>query len=225
MVSTLALGTYAIGSVEPGPQIAIAIGLLLLPYLSALVLPMLLIHSFSAEWNGQTHYQLLSLPVARMWPALAKIAANLSLAAAVFITNTAALHATYERLRSMSGPGSVSDIDAADGWVVLASVYWSVVLLLTGFACLAAVVKQLATRFKGLAVAGVFLFGFWFYGKLHGPVVAALQGSVGRLSLRTFEGLGSMATSDAHLTLLYSIVVGSLFTAAGLVLLERRVEA
>ena len=84
ILATLCAGLYSLMATTEGrlnPRIAVG----LIPFLTIVVLPFLLLHSFSQEFKGQTHYQLLALPVQRWAIALCKVAAFLSVGAVVAV--------------------------------------------------------------------------------------------------------------------------------------------
>ena len=225
LVITVAIGLYVIVEAHAGPTMAAQVFLFLFPYLSALVLPFLLIHAFSGEWSGGTHYQLLSLPVSRVLPMVAKVAASWSLGAALFVVNTTALHATWLRMETMLDAAIRPEVNVVDGWTVLGAMYFGTLLLLSGIACVAAVVKLLVPRFKGLAAAGGFLLGVYLHGMIRELVLPGLEVAIGRSSLEPIVGMGNVALADVHTSLLYTSLIGVLFVAVGALMFDRLVEA
>lgn len=222
VAGTAALGIYAVGGASAEPSVSAAAGLVALPYLSAPFLPFLLIHSISSEWNGRTHYQLLSLPVPRSCLMLAKVAAVASLGAAVFALNTLATAEVCRRLAQRGDlPIQGGPVGAGEVGLAIASFYWGALLLLLGIASAAAGLRVLVPRFKGLATVAVFLAGLYVYGKLLHHGMSLLQGTVGRWTMAT----GPEVMSGAHLMLITAALAGGLFLAIGAVLFERHVEA
>lgn len=225
LILTVALDVYALSlSRQQGPPFELA--LLALPYLSAFFLPLLLAHALTSEWRG-THYQMLSLPVPRAVVVLTKAQAVCTLGAALFVANTATVHLVFAREvdRALQGSGFFkTDVDGWGIWSTLASVYWGILLLLGGIAVVVAATRLLVPRLKGLAAAGVTLFGLYLYGNLHGSVVALLAEILGRPA--TVTGFGPTdAIANAPVQFLCAALLGAAYLAVGALLFERAVEA
>jgi len=186
--------------------------LVFLPYLSPPVLAGLLIHSITQEWSGNTQHQWLALPVPRATLLLSKLAAVLTLGAAIFVLNTFAVQMVHEQvldtIQGFQSPSSVPwAIDTNDLWAVATSIFGSTTLLLLGLALAAASLKTIVTRFRGLVTVSVFLGGMWLTGRLaplatHGPdLTVALDGY------------------------LYVALMGAAFGAVGIYIFDRYVDA
>ena len=97
VVATVAIVLVVLNDASDGGVHASMV-LLFLPYLSPPVLAGVLIHSITQEWSGNTQHQWLALPVPRAALLLTKVAAVLTLAAAVFLVDTFAVHMIYEQV-------------------------------------------------------------------------------------------------------------------------------
>lgn len=231
LIATLGLAFYALTGIgdEPSPRLALVV----LPYASALGLPFLLIHSISSEWTGQTHYQILALPVPRWSVLLAKVAVVLSLGLVIFICSTAFLQVIAQRMAQIVIAHDFQQISATDPshigagtiWAFAGVVYGVMLLPLLGIACAASGVRVMAQRFKGLATLGVFAAGGYLFIKLQGPVVHVLQKVFGQWQLDLPLHNGVPPTSDAHLILMYAAVFAALMISIGALLFEEYVEA
>lgn len=226
LVLTVAVDLYVLSSARSGPSVSPTVALLLLPYLGAIVLPVVLAQSLTAEWKG-THYQMLSLPVSRTAVLLTKAEAVYTLAAALFLAHTAIVHLTFaiEVDQARQGSGSfTTGVDGGDIWSLFASAYWGILLLLGGLAAVAATARLAARRLKRMAAAGVTLGGLYLYGKLHGLVVPVLAEALGRPA--AFTGFGPTgAVASGPVQFVYAALLGAAFLAVAALLFERAVEA
>lgn len=166
--ATVALGVYAHTRGITDGHPSGALGLLALPYAAVFILPPVLLHSFAEEFKGQTHYQLLSLPVPRAAIVLCKYLVVVAAGAAIYVMATAAVHLAMMRLsRDEIMPTQYI-------WWASAHVYFSALLLLTGIATAMAGLKLVVRRFQKLAMVAFFLLSFYVYGR----VLAASLSSV-----------------------------------------------
>ena len=231
LVATLGLSIYALTGIGPSPSPRLA--LVVLPYVSALGLPFLLIHSISTEWTGHTHYQILALPVPRWVVLLAKVAVVLSLGLVICLISTVFLQVIADRMTGIVVASDFGPHRAAtqpyigDGTLwALASIAYGVFLLpLLGIACAASGVRVMAQRFKGLSTLAVFVAGGYLYAELKSPVVLALQKIIGRWQLDVAIHGGEPPMSDAHLYLIYSAIFAAIGIGLGALLFEKYVEA
>ena len=137
------------------------------PYSFVLILPFLLIHSFTQEIKGQTHYLLLSLPVSRAQVFAAKAAAVTTLGLVLFALSTAGLIAVFSELRAFA---PLVDIDmqsipftAMHIAVFTGACYLSALALMLGMAGGVAGLKLVVRRFAGLASAAFVLGVLYCY--------------------------------------------------------------
>ncbi|MBT3341820.1 MAG: hypothetical protein HN712_13755 [Gemmatimonadetes bacterium] len=231
LVGTLGLSIYALTGIGPSPSPRLA--LIVLPYVSALGLPFLLIHSISTEWTGHTHYQILALPVPRWVVLLAKVALVLSLGLAICLISTVFLQIIADRMTGVIVASDVGGHRAAaepyigDGtlWAMASIAYGMFLLPLLGIACAASGVRVMAQRFKGLSTLAVFVAGGYLYAQLKSPIVMALQKVFGRWQLDMAIHGGAPHMSDAHLYLIYSALFAALGIGLGALLFEKYVEA
>ena len=92
LVGVIGLDLYAFFGVARG------LGLLLssIPvWVSVLIPPFMLAHSFSSEWQTQTHYQLLSLPVRKSATVLCKYLSVMTMGALLAGISLAGLYLAF----------------------------------------------------------------------------------------------------------------------------------
>lgn len=225
LILTVALDLYALSaSRQQGPPFEVV--LLALPYLSAFFLPLLLAHALTSEWRG-THYQMLSLPVPRAVVVLTKAQAVLTLAAALFLANTATVHLVLASTVSRGGPELVllSTFHAAHLWSLAGCLYWGILLLLCGIAVVVAATRLLVPRLKGLAAAAVTLLGLYLYAKLADYAMAAISTALGLGPVEPSMIGPSAFMAEAPVQFLYAALLGAAYLAVGALLFERAVEA
>jgi len=229
LLAALCLGAYAVvASVRTqGPTPGMALGAV--GYLMSLVLPFLLIHSFSQEVRGQTHYLLLSLPVPHWHLVLAKFAAVLTGSAALFAVSTAFVHAILldlaaDAAATGAAPHSqVFHVSGLDLWTVTACVYFSVTVLLLGIGTLISGVRLMVRRLQGILSVACFGACLYVYGYLFEPAVSGL-GSVGLYEMAVIDH-GQVEHVEPQLqALVYSCAMGLLFLGLGTWLIDKRVE-
>ena len=230
LLSTLCLGGYPLvvttGAAKPSFWMVLA-GV---PYLMSLVFPFVLTHSFAQEFKGQTHYLLLSLPVPRWGIVLSKFAAVLTGSTALFVLATVFLHLLYRRLMVMVEHDPVAMfiyIEGIDLWILMASGYFSVTVLLLGIGTLIAGVKLLVRRFQGLIATGCFVACIYVYARLLIPTLEFLD-FLGvydlRIVERGFKGQEIQHVQPELQVLVYSCLMGLVFLGLGTWLVDRRVE-
>lgn len=221
LATTAGIGLYAAAAGPSASTALAALGLVLLTGASALVLPALLVKSVTREWRTGTHYLLLSLPVGRAWPLLAKVAAHSSLGAALFLVSGLALHAVYVRLAPAMDP--MPAIDPAGAWATASALYFGLLVLVSGIACGASVVRLLAPRFKGLTTAAAVLLGIY----LHAKVKALVLPGSGIFEIVRWDPLSGLRVGHAEMlaSLAVTCVVGLAYVALGAWLFARSAEA
>ena len=135
------------------------------PYSFVLILPFLLIHSFTQEVKGQTHYLLLSLPVSRAQVFAAKAAAVTTLGLVLFALSTAGLIAVFSELRALAALAGMQSIPftAMHLAVFMGACYLSAIALMLGMAGGVAGLKLVVRRFAGLASAAFVLGVLYCY--------------------------------------------------------------
>ena len=162
------------GSVLAAPTFAM---LALLPFTSALILPLILVGSLNSELKAQTHYLLFSLPVARSAILLAKLLAVATVGAAIFLVSAAAVYLIYAQMYDLWLNPFAQMMGAAPApasvWSILGAGYFSTLFLLLGLVSVAAGVRYAVRRMRGLATFGAFVGGIYLYVKLRQPVMSA----------------------------------------------------
>lgn len=221
LATAAGIGLYAVAA---GPSAATALaaaGLVFLAGASALMLPGLLVKSVTREWRTGSHYLMLSLPVGRAWPLLAKVAAHWSLGAALFLVSGLALHAVHLRIAAALDSRPV--IDPASAWASAAAIYFGLLALVSGLACVVTVVRLLAPRFKGLASAAAVLLGFY----LHAKVKDLVQDSGGIIDAVRWDPLSGVGLDHGELiaSMAVTCAVGLAYLALGAWLFARSAEA
>ena len=153
----------------------------LVPYSFLLILPFALGHSFAQEVKGQTHYQLLSLPVSRARIFAAKAAAVATLGIVIFALSSAGLIVVLGELLALGArvPGvRIFPFSPMEMLVVIGMFYLSAMALMLGIAGGAAGVKLVVRRFAGLASAAFVIFVLYCYFSLL-PEALSLSGMLG----------------------------------------------
>lgn len=213
----------------------------LVPYSFLLILPFLLGHSFAQEVKGQTHYQLLSLPVSRARIFAAKAAAVATLGIVIFALGSAGLIVVLGELLALAArvPGvRISPFSAMDVLVVSGVVYFSAMALMLGIGGGAAGVKLVVRRFAGLASAAFVIFVLYCYFSLL-PEVLSLSGMLGAYEMpfpvwseTTAPGGGAKVVTMLRdsikvdfMIFAWSIFVGLAAMGVGMWLFEKRAEA
>ena len=209
----------------------------IMPYGIVLLLPFILIHSFSQETKGHTHFLLLSLPVSRAAIFSAKLAAVITPGAAVFVLATIGVAIVFEGLKEIAaGTGFFGDIEfsSADVCVLAAMGFSSVLAVTLGIASGISGLKLVIRRFPGLAATAFSVFVLYIYfsylgdaldlPKLFGTYeVTWLRDSVVRNGV-TIQG-GDKGTTLNFMFVAYSIFTGLWATGIGMWLFEKKMEA
>lgn len=220
LVATLALDLYSyvhgMSDGRPSPSLALA----LVPFVAVFVFPFVLLHSFAQEFKGQTHYQLLALPVPRAAVVMAKFLAVLTAGVALFILAMGAMHLislkytilTSDRFTALQGSAL---------WLIAGQLYFTSLLLLMGIATAMAGLKLLVRRFQGLAMTAFLVASLYLYSRVVMSASWGLLGQVlGRPSLLTEARPPDMQVIGV-ITVLFSL----LFVGLGMLLFERFAEA
>jgi ABC-type transport system involved in multi-copper enzyme maturation permease subunit len=226
LIAALALHAYgytrAIDGILPTPYIALAF----LPVVAIFVLPFLLVHAFSQEFKGQTHFQLLSLPVSRAAIVIAKFLAVLSLGVLLYVLATGTMHLLYIKLMGLSVPGvHMFGIAGADLWLVVGQWYFGILLLLMGIATAMSGLKLIVRRFQNFVMTIFFLGSLYLYGHL----LAHVSEPLNLLSSHNIEittGVGGQQQVPLFQSgLLFTLLFSLLFVGLGIFLYERFAEA
>ena len=195
--------------------------LLVLPYLCPPLLAGLLIHSVASEWNAHTQHQWLALPLPHAHLLLTKVAAVLSLGAAVLVISTSGVHYVHERVIASLAPmfPPLNEISPAGIWATAGSLFTGYTIYLVGLACLAVAVRAGVTRFHAITTVGVFLLGIWLSSQLQAPVA----------DLLATLGIGGDPWTDhgreVYAFSLHRVLMGLLYGAVGVWWFERRLDA
>lgn len=183
LVATLSLDFYAfargvVGG-EPTPYLALAV----VPFVAVFIFPFVLLHSFAQEFKGQTHYQLLALPVPRAAVVIAKFLAVLTAGIALFVLAAGAVHLISLKFTNLTG-NRFSAYQGSDLWLFAGQFYFTSLLLLMGIATAMAGLKLLIKRFQGLAMTAFLVASLYLYGRVLrvavlGPIFI-IMGDMGR---------------------------------------------
>lgn len=226
LTAALALHAYgytrAVDGMLPTPYIALA----LLPVVAVFVLPFLLIHAFSQEFKGQTHFQLLALPVSRGAIVIAKFLAVLSLGALLYLLATGTIHLLYVKLTGLSAPGVyMPGLAGSDLWLIVGQWYFGILLLLMGIATAMSGLKLIVRRFQNFAMALFFLGSLYLYGRLLARVFVPLN-LLSSHNIEVTTGSGGLEQVPLFLpSLLFTVLFSFLFVGLGILLYERFAEA
>lgn len=224
LVGTLALDVYGyvrgVSNGIPGPALALAF----VPYAAVFILPFVLLHSFAQEFKGQTHYQLLALPVPRAAVVAAKYLAVLTAGVAVFALATGAVHLIsleFTRLTS----DKFSQYQGGDLWLLLGGLYFTSLLLLTGIATAMAGLKLVVRRFQRVAMTAFLVFSLFLYARVLVPALAFL-GPAFEHHVEITDGMGSVVRLPNLMPVtLFTALFSLLFVGLGILLFERFAEA
>jgi len=225
LVAALALHAYgytrAVDGILPTPYIALA----LLPVVAVFVLPFLLVHTFSQEFKGQTHFQLLSLPVSRAAIVMAKFLAVLSLGALLCVLATGTMHLLYVKWVGRLSPGMfMAGLAGGDLWMIAGQWYFGILLLLMGIATAMSGLKLIVRRFQNFAMAVFFLGSLYLYIRLLAEIFALKILSSHNIEITT--GFGGPQTVLLFLpSLLFTVLFSFFFVGLGIFLYERFAEA
>ena len=222
LATAAGIGLYAAAAAPSASTALAAAGLVFLTGASALMLPALLVKSVTREWRTGTHYLMLSLPVGRAWPLLAKVAAHITLGAALFLVSGLALHAATLRLGSAMD--SVAAMDPSRAWTTAAALYFGLLALVSGIACPAGVVRLLAPRFKGLATAATGLLGLWLHAQVKALVLPHTGGIVKIVKWDPLSGV-HVGQAEMLASLAVTCGVSLAYVALGAWLFVRSAEA
>lgn len=226
LMAALALHAYGytrgIDGIQPTPYIALAF----LPVVAVFVLPFLLVHTFSQEFKGQTHFQLLSLPVSRAAIVIAKFLAVLSLGALLYVLATGTTHLLYIKLGKLSAPGMhMPELAGGDLWLIAGQWYFGILLLLMGIATAMSGLKLIVRRFQNLAMTLFFLGSLYLYARLLAKVFTPLN-LLSSHNIEITTGSGGPQTVPLFLpSLLFTLLFSLLFLGLGIFLYERFAEA
>lgn len=218
LVATLVLDLYSYVHFMSG-------ALALVPFVSVFIFPFVLLHSFAQEFKGQTHYQLLALPVPRAAVVMAKFLAVLTAGVVLFILAMGAVHLISLKYISLTGDRFTA-LQGSDLWLFAGQFYFTSLLLLMGIATAMAGLKLLVRRFQGLAMTAFLVASLYLYGR----VLATLLEPLSRLfepKLPFADPSGAIPYLHtamlpvALLTVLFSL----LFVGLGILLFERFAEA
>ena len=231
-----AVAVYAINGNGPSASSAHSVWSLM-PYGAAFLLPFLLLHSFSQETKGNTHFLLLSLPVPRRALFTAKLAAVLTPGVAVFALATVGLVIVFGGLKEIAAEmGFMGDsrFGGTDLAVLAGMLYSSVLAVTLGIASGISGLRLVLRRFQGLAAIAFSIFVLYMYFSFLGealalpkvfgtyevpPLVEAISyGGV-------IDGDGTSGSEVNFMFVAYSVFTGLWSTAIGMWLFETRVEA
>lgn len=220
---TVALGVYALARGAASGAPGSIIGLMMLPFVSAFIFPFLLLHSFSQEFKGQTHYQLLSLPVSRAAVVLSKVLSVLTAGVVLFGVAMANVH-----LNALQYAGSnywtPFSREPADLWSLGATFYFTSLLPFLGIATAMAGLKLIVRRFQGLAMVAFLLFSLYLYGRM----MSSMAELVGAAAAQHRFGFGfehSVAWPGMLPVMLATVGFSAAFVGLGILLFERFAEA
>ena len=198
------------------------------PFFTILLLPFLLTHSFAQEFKGQSHFLLLSLPISRGFVFLGKVAAQVTLAIAVYVLATAAIHVWYLRLVELLRAYDVTGASIAPRhlWFLIGEGYFSTVFMFLGIASGIAGLRLVFRRFQGLMAAIFFGMVVYAYIRLLGWVRPPLRSLFGEYRIPITHESGEEVLASARLDLaVYSILFGIALIALGAWVFARRAEA
>ncbi|MBT4496421.1 MAG: ABC transporter permease subunit [Gemmatimonadetes bacterium] len=225
LMAALALHAYGytrgVEGILPTPYIALAF----LPVVAVFVLPFLLIHAFSQEFKGQTHFQLLSLPVSRASIVITKFLAVLSLGALLYVLATGTMHLLYIRLGKLSAPGMhMPGVAGTDLWLIVGQWYFGILLLLMGIATAMSGLKLIVHRFQNFAMTLFFLGSLYLYIRLLAGIFALNLLASHNIEITT--GSGGLQQVPLFLpSLLFTLLFSLFFVCLGIFLYERYAEA
>ena len=189
-------------------------------WVTVLLPPFMLAHSFSAEWQAQTHYQLLALPVRKSITVLCKYLSVMSVGILMAVIAIGGLYLAFSGWVGSEDSSSNLTVSIMGGTPELAElmkggiVQYGAVALLSGLFLLLGIVsavegaKFAVSKWRGLVTIGGFFVCLFLYARFLTLVVN---------SLREFVDLG-IALS------LYSVLAGAIFLLIGLFLFEEYVE-
>ncbi|MBI2501757.1 MAG: ABC transporter permease [Candidatus Latescibacteria bacterium] len=227
LVATLALDLYSYVHLMDDGRPSPSLGLALVPFVSVFIFPFVLLHSFAQEFKGQTHYQLLALPVPRAAVVMGKFLAVLTAGVALFVLAMGAVHlisleyTTLIRDRFSAFQGSAL-------WLFAGQFYFTSLLLMMGIATAMAGLKLLVRRFQSLAMTLFLVASLYLYGRVLGAFLELMKGHFEHTApfadpsgAIAMHFLPTLMLPVTVLTVLFSL----LFVGLGILLFERFAEA
>lgn len=204
-------------------EVTAVMGVLLIPALASLVLhAVLLAGAFTSEWQQNTHYQLLSLPIRPVTIAVAKYLFYLLAGIASMMIMCAWLAVSdYAHTQVITDmPGNTLAILLR----LSVAYYLSVLLFLLGASLLIQGYTVGRTRYRGLAARILFLSLLALTALLAVPITALMSG-LGYYEMDILGPSASLTEISYYPALfIYLCVTGILFTMAGLYLFQRRAD-
>ena len=229
VVATLVLDLYAYarGVVDgkPTPYLILA----LVPFVAVFIFPFVLLHSFSQEFKGQTHYQLLALPVPRAAVVMAKFLAVFSAGVAVFVLAMGAVHLIsldYTGLtRDRYLYGRFTALQGSAMWWSAGQCYFVSLLLLMGVATAMAGLKLVIKRIQRLGMAAFLVASLYLYGRMLASFIEPLSRLFGR-QVPFADSSGATGYLSTMLSIeFFTVLFSLLLLGLGLLLFERFAEA
>ncbi|MCC7264188.1 MAG: ABC transporter permease [Candidatus Latescibacteria bacterium] len=215
--ATLVFDLYSYFNCTSDGRPSLSGALALIPFVDVFVFPFILLHSFAQEFKGQTHYQLLALPVPRAAVVAAKFLAVLTAGGALFVLAMGAVHLVSLDYTILTR--GFSAYRASDLWLFAGQFYFTSLLLLMGIATAMAGLKLLIKRFQGLAMTAFLVASLYLYGQV---LRVAVLGPI-------FIIMGDMGRAGHLSSLLpvtfFSVLFSLLFVGLGILLFERFAEA
>jgi len=208
----------------------------IMPHGIVLLLPFILIHSFSQETKGNTHFLLLSLPVSRAAIFSAKLAAVITPGVAVFALTTIGVAIVFEGLKEIASEmGFIRDsqFSGTDLGVLTGMLYSSVLAVTLGIASGICGLRLALRRLPGLATIAFSIFVLYVYFSFLGealalPKVFGTYEVPSLVEAISYGGVidGNGSGSEVNFMFVaYSIFTGLWATGIGMWLFEKKMEA
>ena len=204
-----------------GFWLAIPAGLPLI--ISGLAVAFLLLHALNAEWRGNTHHLLLSLPVPKWWIVLIKCAATITLSGILFAASCAGAYALY--LSIVTRPENNGNlIGFVDFWMIAFGWFFALALPLSGLITATWGLSHSVKRRRGYVAAASMVVAAYCLAKITGPGIRAFQ-FLGQFRYESVKPDGRVFVHAMELAWwAFPALLGVFLLAFGLYLFHRFVE-
>lgn len=167
-----------------------------------------LVSAFWGEWKGETHYLLLSLPVSRVAIPLSKYLAVLTAGLIVYLMAVLSIINLAVPLETSTQILQQFKLDPKTLMIFFCTQAFAWLVLLLGIVVGCAALRYSISRGRAAAIGSFLILMFFCYWSFLNPFVELLG-----------EGVGFFRAQ-----IIYTLLLGVMVTAAGLVLFEKRAE-
>ena len=191
--------------------------------ISGLAVALLLLHVLNAEWRGNTHHLLLSLPMPKWTIGLVKCAASVTLSGALFVASCAGAYTIYLTIATRP-ENNANLIGFVDFWTIAFGWFFAFALPLSGLITATWGLSHSVKRRRGYVAAGSMVVAAYCLAKITGPGIRAFQ-FLGQFHYESVKPDGRTFVHAMELSWwAFPALLGVLLLAFGLYLFHRFVE-